>query len=123
MVEKCCQGLAKRTWNPWRGVARLLLFWAVTGFCPNVPQDVSKEARAEIVKFRDGGALWEMPQQVCTTMCFPIPKNVTSERSMALLPTFDSVVSGGMPLMGATEVGSAQLGRRGSKWKGPISEK
>ena len=31
-------------------------------------------------------------QQVCTTMFFLIPKNVTSERPIALMPNVDSVV-------------------------------
>ena len=32
------------------------------------------------------------PQQACTTMFFLIPKNISSERPTALIPTFDSLV-------------------------------
>ena len=58
------------------------------GFHPEVPLDLTKETRKEIVEF------WEKveqsgkwPQQTCTTMFFLIPKNVTSERPIALMPT------------------------------------
>ena len=35
----------------------------------------------------EGGAECKWPQQACTTMLFLIPKNVTSERLIALIPT------------------------------------
>ena len=58
------------------------------GFHPKVPLDLTKETRGGIVRF-----LWKVeqsgkwPQQACTTMFFLIPKNVTSERPIALMPT------------------------------------
>ena len=53
-----------------------------------VPLDVTNETRGEIVEFlkkveqRD-----KWPQQACTTMFFLTPKNVSSERPIALMPT------------------------------------
>ena len=51
--------------------------------------------RGEIVEFLDileqGG---KRPQQACRTMFFLIPKNVTSERPIALMPTAE--VSSGL---------------------------
>ena len=58
------------------------------GFHPEVPLDVTKETRREIVEFLEmveQSGKW--PQQACTTMFFLIPKNVTSERPIALVPT------------------------------------
>ena len=58
------------------------------GFHPEVPLDVTKETRREIVEFlemMEQSGNW--PQHVCTTMFFLIPKNVTSERPIALVPT------------------------------------
>ena len=58
------------------------------GFHPKVPLDLTKETRGEIVKFPEKveqSGKW--PQQACTTMIFLIPKNGTSERPIALLPT------------------------------------
>ena len=57
------------------------------GFHPEVLLDLTKETRGEIVKFLEKveqSGTW--PQQACTTM-FLIPKNVTSERPIALMPT------------------------------------
>ena len=58
------------------------------GFHPKVPLDLTKETRGEIVEFLEKveqSGKW--PQQPCTTMFFLIPKNVTSERQIALVPT------------------------------------
>ena len=58
------------------------------GFHPKVPVDLTKESRGEIVKFLEKveqSGKW--PQQACTTMFFLIPKNVTSERPLTLVPT------------------------------------
>ena len=58
------------------------------GFHPKVPLDVTKETRGEIVEFLEEveeSAKW--PQHACTTIFSLIPKNVTSERPIALLPT------------------------------------
>ena len=58
------------------------------GFHPKVLLDVTKETRREIVEFLEKverSGKW--PQQACTTMVFLIPKNVTSERPVALMPT------------------------------------
>ena len=58
------------------------------GFHPKVPVDLSKETRGEVVGFLEKveqSGTW--PQQACTTMFFLLPKNVTSERPIALMPT------------------------------------
>ena len=50
--------------------------------------DLTKETRGEIVEFLEKvGQSGKWPQQACTTMFFLIPKNVTSERPIALVPT------------------------------------
>ena len=49
------------------------------GFHSKVSLDLTKETRGE----QSGN--WQ--QQTCTTMFFSIPKNVTSERPFALMPT------------------------------------
>ena len=58
------------------------------GFHPKVPLDFTKETRGEIVedleKVEQSG---KWLQQACTTMFFLIPKNVTSERPIAVMPT------------------------------------
>ena len=58
------------------------------GFQPEVPLDLTKEMRREIVEFLEKveqSRKW--PQQACTTMFSLIPKKVTSERPSALMPT------------------------------------
>ena len=58
------------------------------GFRPNVPLNLTKETRGEIVEFLEKveqSGQW--PQQDCTTMFPLIPKNVTRERPIALMPT------------------------------------
>ena len=58
------------------------------GFHPKVPSNLTKETRGGIVEFLEKveqSGNW--PQQACTTMFFLIPKNVTSERPIALMPT------------------------------------
>ena len=58
------------------------------GFHPKVPQDLTKGTRGEIVEFLEKveqSGKW--PQQACTTMFFLIPKNVWSERPIALMST------------------------------------
>ena len=53
------------------------------GFHPKVPLDLG-----EIVEFSEKvEQSGEWPQQACTTTIFSIPKNVTSERPIALVPT------------------------------------
>ena len=60
------------------------------GFHPKVPLDLtdltSKKRRNRRV-LGEGGTEWQMATQACTTMFFLIPKNVTSERLIALMPT------------------------------------
>ena len=56
------------------------------GFHPKVPSDLTKETREEVVEFLEKveqSGKW--PQQSCTAMFFLIPKNVTSERPIALM--------------------------------------
>ena len=58
------------------------------GFRPKVPVDLTKETRGEIVELLEKvehSGKW--PQQACTTMFSLIPKNITSERPIALVPT------------------------------------
>ena len=58
------------------------------GFYPKVLLDLTKETIGEIVEFLEKveqSGKW--PQQACTTMFYLIPKNVTSERPVALIPT------------------------------------
>ena len=58
------------------------------GFHPKVLLDLTKETTGEIVEFLENveqSGKW--PQQACTTMFFLIPKNVTSEQPIALMPT------------------------------------
>ena len=58
------------------------------GFHPKVLLDLTKETRGEMFEFLEKveqSGKW--PQQACTTMFFLIPKNVTSERPIALMPT------------------------------------
>ena len=58
------------------------------GFHPKVPLDLTKETRGKVVEFLEKveqSGRW--PQQACTTMFFLIPKNVTSERPIALMTT------------------------------------
>ena len=58
------------------------------GSHPNVPLDLTKETRKEIVEFLEKVELsGKWPQQECTTMFFLIPKNVASHRPIALMPT------------------------------------
>ena len=58
------------------------------GFHPKVPLDLTRETRGEVVEFLEKvkqSGKW--PQQACTTMFFLIPKNITSERPIAPMPT------------------------------------
>ena len=58
------------------------------GFHPEVPLDLTKETRGEIVEFLEKvEQSGQRPQQACTTMFFLIPKSVTSEGPIALVPT------------------------------------
>ena len=57
------------------------------GIHPYVPLDMTKDTRGETVEFLDKveqSGKW--PQQACTTMFFLVPKKVTSERPIALMP-------------------------------------
>ena len=55
------------------------------GFRPKVPLDLSRGEVVELLEKVEQCGTW--PQQACTTMFFLIPKNVTSERPIALVPT------------------------------------
>ena len=57
------------------------------GFHPKVPLNLTKETRGEVVDFLEKveqRGRW--PQQACTLMFFFLPKNVTSECPVALMP-------------------------------------
>ena len=59
------------------------------GSHPRIPLDLTKETRREIVEMlEEVEQCGKWPQQACTTMFFLIPTNVTSERPIALMPTF-----------------------------------
>ena len=58
------------------------------GFQPKVPLDLTTKTIRKIVEFLEvveQSGRW--PQQACTATLFLIPKNITSERSIALMPT------------------------------------
>ena len=90
-IEKCRGSTAKAEECLLEEVSRL--FKAKTGvgcdgFHPKVPLNLTKEPRGKIMEFLEKveqSGKWR--QQACTTMFFLIPKNVTSERPMALMPT------------------------------------
>ena len=57
------------------------------GLKPKVLLDLTNETRGAVVEFLEiveQNGKW--PQQACTMMFFLIPKNVTSERPIALMP-------------------------------------
>ena len=64
------------------------------GFHLKLPLELSKGAAGDMVKFLEKlEHCWRWPQQAGTTMFSLIPKNVTSERPVALQPTMhDSLV-------------------------------
>ena len=73
-------------WRALRGITKASTGEGCDGFHPEVPQALSQETRREIVKFFEKlKQCGRWPQQACTTMFFLIPKNVTSERPIALL--------------------------------------
>ena len=80
------------------------------GFQPKVPLDLTKETRGDIVEFLEmveQSGKW--PQQSCTTMflCttfFLIPKNVTSERPIALIHADDDPLVGSLKSTRSGEV-------------------
>ena len=58
------------------------------GFHPKVPLDSTRETRGEVMEFLENvEQCGRWPQQACTTIFFLIPKNVTSERPLALMLT------------------------------------
>ena len=58
------------------------------GFHPKVPLDHTRETGGEVVEFfQKVEQCGRWPQQACTTMFFLTPKNVTSARPIALVPT------------------------------------
>ena len=95
------------------------------GFHPKVPLDLTKGTRGEVVDFLDKvGQCGRWPQQARTTMFFLIPKSVTSERPIALLPAMirrvrsasarylemaTGIVLSGMPRMGVEEAHCGDL--------------
>ena len=98
------------------------------GFHSKVHLELTKETRGAILEFLEKveqGGKW--PQQACSTMFFFVPKNVTSERPIALMPTLipwwealrvakwrsgsRTIELIGTPLMFETEELSAQCGK------------
>ena len=61
---------------------------ACNAFHPEVPLDLARESRKKVVEFLEKvEQCRKWPQQACTTMFFLIPKDVTYERPIALVPT------------------------------------
>ena len=61
---------------------------ACDGFHPKSSFGLGKEKRGKMSSFLERvQQSGKLPQQVCTTMLFLIPENVTSERPTALIPT------------------------------------
>ena len=55
---------------------------------PKVPMELTTERRGEVTEFLEKvEQCGRWPRQACTTMFLLIPKNVTSERPIALMPT------------------------------------
>ena len=81
-LKECHLELVSKLYMTKTGVA------CVTAFHLKVPLDVTIDTRGEVVEFLEKveqSGKW--PQQACTTTFFLIPKNLTSERPMALMPT------------------------------------
>ena len=57
------------------------------GFHSNITLDLTKETGRETFEFLEKEQSGKWPRRACTTMFFSIPKNVTSERPIALMPT------------------------------------
>ena len=78
-----CQGSKKVILQKWQKTYK-----GCDGFHPDVPLDLAKETRKEVVEFLEKveqSGKW--PQQACTSMFFLIPKNVTSERPILFVVT------------------------------------
>ena len=63
--------------------------WDSTASITKLPLDVTEGTRGEIVELLkkvEQSGKW--PQKACTRMFFQIPKNITSERPIALMPTW-----------------------------------
>ena len=90
------------------------------------PWDLTEETRREVVEFLEKieqSGKW--PQQACTTMFFLIPKNVTSERPIALMPAKWQLkyrVDWGSHGLGAMEELNEQFGKLW-KWRGSNIER
>ena len=64
------------------------------GFHLKVPFGMTRDRREEVVEFLEKAEQsGKCPQQACTAMFFLIPKNVTSERPIALVPTLMPTVA------------------------------
>ena len=75
------------TWKKAAGLYKAKTGVGCDGFHPKVPLDLTEETREEILEFLEKveqSGKW--PQQACTTMFFLIPKNVTSETPIPLMP-------------------------------------
>ena len=80
-LEECELEKASMLYNAKTGIG-------CDGFHPKVLLYLTKETRREIVELLEKveqSGKW--PQQACTTMFFMIPKNITGERPIALMPT------------------------------------
>ena len=83
------EGLKERDLEKSSGLCKAKTEVGCGGFHPKVPLDLTKETSREIVEFLEKveqSGKWQ--QQACTTMFFLIPRNVTSERPIALMPKF-----------------------------------
>ena len=87
-LEEALPSLKSVIWRMLRDCTRQKQELDVMVSIPKVPLDLTEETRGEIVEFLEKveqSGKW--PQQACTTMFFLIPKNITSERPIALMPT------------------------------------
>ena len=79
-LKECDLEKASRLYKAKTGVER-------DGFHPKVPLDMTKATRGAIVEFLEKVEQSGKWPQACTTIFFLIPKNVTSERPIVLMPT------------------------------------
>ena len=87
-LRKRCQGIRSVTWKRYRACTKQKTGVGCDCFHPKVRLDATQETRGVIVEFLENveqSGKW--PQHARTTTFFLIPKNVTSERPIALMPT------------------------------------
>ena len=87
-AEEALPRVKESTWKKCRDFIKQKTRVVCDCFHPEVSVDLTQETTGEIVEFLEKveqSGKWQ--QQACTTMFFLIPKNVTTERLIALMPT------------------------------------